>query len=140
MDGRCQYELLGLWHLLAAQKDAHCCMSSQGGGSITSDWDLIIMALSAESVVGWVRHLRCICELKKQVPCKIMVLVPEKLKALKVLRNICTVYSGHEGLRQLTHFISAILTKQDVYSGAFSLTAGQCVALADYQDGDGVCP
>ncbi|EHT7272377.1 hypothetical protein MM742_004075 [Salmonella enterica] len=130
LTGTCQYELLGLWHLLAAQKNTLCCMSSWGGLRITDDWDLIVVTLSAEPVASWGQHLRHICELKKHVSCRILVLVPERLKELKVLRNICAVHSGHEEPGQLSRFITAALDKQDTDRGTFSLTPGQLAALA----------
>lgn len=60
----------------------------QGGGA-PEGWDLIIVALSVGPVAGW-GHLPSIRELGVEMSGDMLVLVP---KRLKMLRNVCPVYS-----------------------------------------------
>ncbi|EFO3788597.1 hypothetical protein ACRG2M_005337, partial [Escherichia coli] len=93
LTGTCWYELTGLWHLLSAQGH-NVYRVPPGYPCARHGWDLIIVALSAEPVTGWGRHLSWIRELRAEMSGEMLVLVPERLEMLKVLRNICPVYSG----------------------------------------------
>lgn len=57
------------------------------------------MALSAASVAGWGLRLPRIRELRAEIFGEMLILVPERLEMLKVLRNICPMYSGCLPLR-----------------------------------------
>lgn len=97
LTGTCWYELTGLWHLLSAQGYS-VYRVPPGYSCVRHGWDLIIVALSAESVAGWGCHLSWIRELRAEISGDMLVLVPERLK---VLRNICPVYSGCRSLSNL---------------------------------------
>ena len=126
--GTCWYELTGLWHLLLAQGyDVYCV--PQGEPCASDGWNLIIVALSAEAVAGWGRHLSFIWELRVRMSGRMLVLVPERLKTLKVLLSFCDVYSGCEGLLNLIKEISRVLTEDAVHTDRFRLTEGQRRAL-----------
>ncbi|MEB7742819.1 hypothetical protein NGB58_27460, partial [Escherichia coli] len=64
-----------------------------------------------------------------------VVLVPEKLKTLKVLQGVCLVHNGCESLQQLKDFIGAMLNGPETRSCRFSLTPGQCRALTRFSAG-----
>lgn len=66
-----------------------------------------------------------------------LVLVPEGLKRLNVLRNVCLVCSGGENLQQLSIDINAILTSGPVQTDRFSLTQAQRWALKHFSEGSG---
>lgn len=104
LTGTCWYELTGLWHL-------------------------IIVALSAEPVAGWGRHLSRIRELRAEMFGEMLVLVPERLEMLKMLRNICPVYSGCLPLPDLERTVRMALNRNAVRTGKFRLTSGQRLAL-----------
>ena len=127
--GTCWYELTGLRHLLSAQGYDVCCVSLEYS-CFREGQDLIIVALSAESITGWGQHLSRIRELRAKMSGKMVVLVPEKLKTLKVLRNVCPVHNGCEDLQHLTDFIGATLNGPEGPSGRFRLTPGQCKVLS----------
>ncbi|EKK5946230.1 helix-turn-helix domain-containing protein [Salmonella enterica] len=61
LTGTCWYELTGLWHLLSAQGH-NVYRVPPGYPCVREGWDLIIVALSAEPVTGWGRHLSWIRE------------------------------------------------------------------------------
>ncbi len=61
---------------------------------------MIIVTLSVEPVADG-QHLSRIRELRERMPGKLLVLAPERLKMLTVLRDICDVYSGCGSLRKL---------------------------------------
>ncbi|MBB6965809.1 hypothetical protein HEN96_023500 [Escherichia coli] len=125
LTGTCWYELTGLWHLLSAlgHDVRHVSLEHTCAGE---DLDLMIVALSAEPVVGWGRHLHRIRELRATTPGKMLVLVPERLEMLKVLRNICPVYNGSMPLSGLARMI---LNRKVIRAGEFRLTPGQRRAL-----------
>ncbi len=128
LTGTSWYELTGLWSLLSAQGyDAY--RVPLGDFCAREDWDLIIVALSAEAVAGWGRHLPRICELRAEMSGEMLVLVPKRLEMLKVLRNICPVYSGYMPLPELEKTVRIVLNRKAVRAGKFCLTPGQRLAL-----------
>ncbi|EPV1155047.1 hypothetical protein [Escherichia coli] len=128
LTGTCWYELTGLWHLLSAQ--GYDVYRVPLGYSCARDgWDLIIVALSAEPVAGWGHHLSRICELRAEMSGEMLVLVPERLETLKVLRNICSVYSGCIYLSHLEKVVGMVLSRKAERAGKFRLTPGQRLAL-----------
>lgn len=128
LTGTCWYELTGLWHLLSAQGLDVSHVPLEYSCS-REDLDLIIVALSAESIAGWGRHLPRICELRAEMSGEMLVLVPERLEMLKVLRNICPVYSGCMPLSYLERTVRMTLNKKTARTGKFRLTSGQRQAL-----------
>ena len=128
LTGTCWYELTGLWHLLSAQ-GYNVYRVPLGYSCVRDGWDLIVVALSAEPVAGWGRHLSRIRELRAEMSGEMLVLVPEKLERLKVLRNICPVYSGCMPLSDQERAVRMALNRKAVHAGKFRLTSGQRLAL-----------
>lgn len=128
LTGTCWYELTGLLNLLSAQ-GYNIYRVPLGYSCVREDWDLIIVALSAEPAAGWGRHLSRIRELRAEMSGKMMVLVPERLEMLKVLRNICPVYSGCIPLPDLERTVRIALNRKALRAGKFRLTSGQRLAL-----------
>ncbi|WP_089639636.1 hypothetical protein [Escherichia coli] len=128
LTGTCWYELTGLLKLLSAREFDVCCVPLEYS-CFREDLDLIIVALSAEPVAGWGRHLPRICELRTEMSGEMLVLVPERLGMLKVLRNICPVYSGYMPLSYLERTVRMALNRKAVRTGKFRLTSGQRLAL-----------
>ncbi|MBB8865648.1 hypothetical protein HEK78_021305 [Escherichia coli] len=130
LTGTCWYELTGLWHLLSTQ-GYNVYRVPLGDSCAREAWDLVIVALSAESVAGWGRHLPRIRELRAEMSGEMLVLVPERLEMLKVLRDICPVYSGCMPLSYLerTVRIPMVLNIKTARIGKFRLTSGQRLAL-----------
>ncbi|MED9364369.1 hypothetical protein RCM72_19000, partial [Escherichia marmotae] len=60
---------------------------------------------------------------------EMLVLVPERLEMLKVLRNICPVYSGCMSLSCLERTVRMALNRKTARTGKFRLTSGQRQAL-----------
>lgn len=110
LTGTCWYELTGLWHMLSAHGyDVYCDLP--GFIQRTEHPNLIIVALSAEPLAGWGRHLSRIRDLRKQMSGRMLVLTPEKLNMLAVLHDICEVCSGCDSLRKLKTKIHSALTR-----------------------------
>lgn len=128
LTGTCWYELTGLWHLLSVQGH-DVCHAPLEYSCAREDWDLVIVALSAEPVAGWGRHLSRIRELRAEMSGEMLVLVPERLEMLKVLRNICPVYSGCMPLPYLERTVRMALNRKALRAGKFCLTSGQRRAL-----------
>ncbi|WP_240731132.1 hypothetical protein [Escherichia sp. E4736] len=128
LTGTCWYELRGLWHLLSTQ-GYNVYRVPLGYSSVREGWDLIIVALSAEPVAGWGRHLPRIRELRAEMFGEMLVLVPERLEMLRVLRNICLVRSGCMPLSDLERTVCMALNRKAVHAGKFRLTSGQRQAL-----------
>lgn len=128
LTGTCWYELTGLWYLLSGQ-GYEVYRVPLGYSCVREGWDLIIVALSAEPVAGWGRHLAWIRELRSEMSGEMLVLAPERLKKLKMLRNVCEVYSGCEGHQKLMKIIRIVLTGETEQKDKFFLTDGQSRAL-----------
>ena len=129
LTGTCGYELTGLCSLLSAQGyDVYPVPPADSGTPDTPD--LVIVALSAEPVAGWGRHLPWIRELRARLPGKMLVLVPEKLSTLRALQNICQVHNGCDSLCQLTAIIRAAVSSPREPVTPFALTPGQRTVLA----------
>ncbi len=60
---------------------------------------------------------------------EMLVLVPERLEMLKVLRNICPVYSGYMPLSDLERTVRMALNEKASRAGKFRLTSGQRLVL-----------
>lgn len=60
---------------------------------------------------------------------EMLVLVPERLEMLKVLRNICPIYRGCGHLPRLKGVVHMMLNRKAVRTGKFRLTSGQRWAL-----------
>ncbi|WP_201483722.1 hypothetical protein [Escherichia coli] len=128
LTGTCWYELTGLWHLLSTQ-GYNVYRVPLRYSCIREDWDLVIVALSAEPIAGWGRHLPRIRELGAEMSGECLVLVPERLEMLNVLRNICPVYSGCLPLSYLERTVRMALNRKTARTGKFRLTSGQRQAL-----------
>ncbi|MFJ7174838.1 hypothetical protein [Citrobacter freundii] len=128
LTGTCWYELTGLQNLLSAKGYDVCRVPLEYSCS-REGLDLIIVALSAEPVSGWGRHLARIRELRAEMSGEMLVLVPKKLEKLKVLRNICPVYSGYMHLPCLERSVRMALNRKTAHAGKFRLTSGQRLAL-----------
>ncbi|ATI65966.1 hypothetical protein [Edwardsiella tarda] len=128
LTGTCWYELTGLLNLLSAQEYDVCRVPLEYSCS-REGWDLIIVALSAEPIAGWGRHLSRIRELRAEMSGEMLALVPERLEMLKVLRNICPVYSGCMPLPDLERTVCMALNRKALRAGKFRLTSGQRLAL-----------
>ena len=124
LTGTCWYELSGLRHVLS-MRGYDVCNVLPWGCNVSDGGDLLIVALSAESVAGWGRHLSRVCELRALFSGKMLVLVPERLKSLNVLRNVSPVCSGRESLQQLSVYIDAVLSRKPEQTGRFRLTEEQ---------------
>ena len=92
LTGTCWYELTGLWHLLSAQEyDVY--RVPLGYSCSRHDWDLVVVALSAEPVAGWGRHLSRIRELRAEMSGEMLVLVPERLEMRKRLARTVLIFT-----------------------------------------------
>ncbi len=133
LTGTCLYELTGLSYLLSAHGYEVYC-DSPGYPIPTSSLDLIIVALSAEPIAGWGRNLSRIRELRERISGEMLVLVPERLKMLTILQDICVVYSGCESLWRLKAKIHTELTRESLRSHKFRLTEGQRRLLQHFSE------
>ncbi|EEC8626678.1 TPA: hypothetical protein ACHYY3_004031 [Escherichia coli] len=139
LTGTCWYELTGLWSLLSdCEYDVY--RVPLGYTCSRESWDLIIVALSAEPLAGWGRHLSRIRELRAEMSGEMLVLVPERLEMLKVLRNICPVYSGYMPLSDLERTVRMALNRKASRAGKFRLTSGQRLVLKRFSERGRVCP
>lgn len=136
LTGTCWYELNGLEHLLSAQGYDTCQTMKQTSLSAVG-FDLVIVALSAEPIAGWGRHLSWICELREQMCGEMLVLVPVKLRALTILRHVCPVCSGDVCFQRLKVHICAALARESVQTNRISLTDGQRRAIKVFSERDG---
>ncbi|EDZ5417303.1 TPA: hypothetical protein ACJGVM_004581 [Salmonella enterica subsp. enterica serovar Welikade] len=95
--GSCEYELLGLSRLLAGMGyEAVTAEMSPSG-----EYEGVLVALSAEPLAGWGRHLKCIRMLYAANPVPVVVLVPDRLKGMRLLGGIAHVISGRDCLSRL---------------------------------------
>lgn len=128
LTGTCWYELTGLWFLLSALGyDVYRVPLEEA--CKPDGWELIIVALSAEPVAGWGKHLTRIRKLRAEMSGKMLVLVPKRLEMLRVLRRICPIYSGVGHWSSLVAAIRVTLKRMTVCNEAFRLTKGQRLAL-----------
>lgn len=65
---------------------------------------------------------------------EMLVLVPERLEMLKVVRNICPVYSGCMSLSCLERAVRMALNRKTARTGKFRLTSGQRQVLKRFSE------
>ncbi|EAP9184582.1 hypothetical protein G3C57_004326 [Salmonella enterica] len=105
LTGNCEYELLGLSHLLAGMGYAVVRPEMSPPGA----YDLALVALSAEPLVGWGRHLQGIRMLHAASPVPMVVLVPSRLQEMRLLRGTAQVISGRDSLLRLRDMLRQAL-------------------------------
>ncbi|EAS0727014.1 hypothetical protein H5Y57_004609 [Salmonella enterica] len=97
LTGSCEYELQGLSLLLAGMGYEAVREEASPPGSC----DFTLVALSAEPLTGWGRHLQGIRMRYAAMPLPMVVLVPDKLKGMRLLRGAAHVVSGRDCLSRL---------------------------------------
>lgn len=105
LTGNCEYELLGLSHLLAGMGYAVVRPEMSPPGA----YDLALVALSAEPLAGWGRHLQDIRMLHAASPVPMVVLVPSRLQEMRLLRGTAQVISGRDSLLRLRDMLRQAL-------------------------------
>lgn len=105
MTGNCEYELLGLSYLLAGMGYAVMRPEMSPPGA----YDLVLVALSAEPLAGWGRHLQGIRMLHAASPVPMVVLVPSRLQEMRLLRGTAQVISGRDSLLRLRDMLRQAL-------------------------------
>ncbi|EDS3841723.1 hypothetical protein [Citrobacter portucalensis] len=108
LTGVCGYELAGMKHLLESAGYEVSGPENCAG----RDFRLIIVALSAVSLCGWGRHLKVIRGLRSLVSGRMIVLVPEKLRDMTVLGDICEVCDGKMTVELLKNVVLVNLQKR----------------------------
>lgn len=91
LSGTCFYELNGLGLLL---QEAGYSVCREAAVTAFTPNDVFVLALSAEPLLGWGRHVRRIRHYRRQLPCRMVVLVPPSLSTLRVFDSTCPVISG----------------------------------------------
>ncbi|ENY3616633.1 hypothetical protein ACFMH7_004966 [Escherichia coli O8:H49] len=129
LTGTCHYELYGL-HQLLSQKGYNVFHVISSSPCNPDEWDIIIVALSAEPLPGWGRHLSWINEISAHSSSVLLVLVPEKLQTLKVMNNICHIYNGRDKTGRIVDFVTASLNGHIVQTERFILSERQRYVLS----------
>ncbi|EEQ3299491.1 hypothetical protein ABLI14_003754 [Escherichia coli] len=114
LTGSCWFEIAGLWYLLSEKgyKVTRAPMDS----CTKNTFDLTIIALSAEKIPGWGRHISAIREMRKRISGEMIVLVPHRLEHLTLLQDVCCIYNGYKNVETLGEFIC-----EQLYTDFFSL-------------------
>lgn len=108
LTGNCWYELTGLWYLLSDEN--HDVYRAPAGYFCSpTAFELTVVALSAEPIITWSRHLSWIKELRRKMSGNMILLVPERFERLASLHDICEVYSGYSSPEQLRSLIHGML-------------------------------
>lgn len=96
LSGTCYYELLGLKEFFLSMREQ--VVVYDDGHEIKKD-DVLVFALSNEPLLGWGRHINRIRNYHGKLPCSIIVIVPPKLRTVKILHEFCaTIPGGLTGL------------------------------------------
>ncbi|EGB1029837.1 hypothetical protein H6Y77_003402 [Salmonella enterica subsp. enterica serovar Reading] len=75
-------------------------------------YDLALVALSAEPLTGWGRHLQDIRMLHAASPVPMVVLVPSRLQEMRLLRGTAQVISGRDSLLRLRDMLRQALERR----------------------------
>ncbi|HCB2340120.1 TPA: hypothetical protein MYR45_004879 [Escherichia coli] len=127
--GSCWFEMTGLW--LALSEDGYDVYRAPFEYSCAPHaYDLTVVALSAEKILGWGRYIPAIRALRKRVSGNIIVLVPDRLKNLTVLQDVCLIYNGHESIDNIKKFLySQLKADKTIQKKNFYMTSGQLSVL-----------
>ncbi|EHP5210709.1 hypothetical protein KO995_004818 [Escherichia coli] len=90
--GTCEYELIGLNHLLS--EEGYSVESYTGGSFQDIDCDVFIAALSSEPVMAWGRFFSLLYTLSCNFTGKIILFVPEKIGVLNIFPGINRIVIG----------------------------------------------
>lgn len=106
MTGSCEYEMRGLELMLAGEGFRTARLQNEEPG----ERDLLVLALSAEPLLHWGRHLSRLRKLRAVYRCRILVLVPALLHRLRLpgdLIFVCSGRSSHAVLRSAIYLALA---------------------------------
>ncbi|WP_156774558.1 hypothetical protein [Edwardsiella hoshinae] len=105
LSGPCFYELNGLRLLL--QETGYPVFADVAVKTPTPH-DLFVLALSGEPLLGWGRHVRRVHHYRRQLPCRMVVLVPPSLSGLQIFDGICPLISGRLPRAELVAQLKAL--------------------------------
>ncbi|EAB4961047.1 hypothetical protein HQS73_003649 [Salmonella enterica] len=125
LTGNCEYELLGLTSLLTSMDYEVQRPKMPDAGT----YDLVLVALSAELLAGWGRHIQGIRMLHAGNPVPMVVLVPSKLQGMHLLKGTAQVINGRYSLTQLRTMLRLAFEKQSRTEQSGKLTRHQKKAL-----------
>lgn len=125
LTGNCEYELLGLLHLLSDMG----CEVLRPEMSYGGTYNLIVVALSAGPLVGWGRYLRHIRLLRAANTAPMVVLVPPRLQGLRLLRGMARVFCGRSSLARLRAVLGMVSGDGADTTPSVGLTRRQTQAL-----------
>ncbi|STE53107.1 Uncharacterised protein [Edwardsiella tarda] len=125
--GNCEYELLGLSHLLVCMGYAVVRRPNVSLGR--KGYDLTLVALSAELLAGWGRHLQRVRKLYAANPVPMVLLVPSRLKGMTLLRGTAQVINGRYNLSKLRTMLQQAFKGASDPEPAGELTCHQKKAL-----------
>lgn len=97
LTGQCEYELTGLHHLLTGMG----CEVRRPAMQTAGPYDLVVVALSSVPLAGWGAYLAGVRALHAATSAPMVVLVPERLQGLRLLRGTARIYSGRQSLAWL---------------------------------------
>lgn len=124
------YETEGVAFLL---EQAGCDVTRQILAEASGEYDLTVVALGTDLLAGWCRNCEPVRLLRQRVQGSMVVLVPEKLKKLRLLKDICLVYSGGTSLPELRYFFFTMLRGRMSLSEPVRFTDGQRKAVRALQ-------
>lgn len=131
--GVCGYELAGLESFLT---ELGCCVTlcAEGEPPRRGGYDMTVVALSAVPLAGWGRYLPWIRAARRQAEGRMVILVPERLRGIRLLKDVGPVYSGYTSLYHLRWILLMALTGGEMTpseASSVTLTRGQREAMAD---------
>ncbi|SPW34523.1 Uncharacterised protein [Edwardsiella tarda] len=95
LSGTCYYELLGLKEFfLSIGEQVVVYDDDHEIKNVVKKDDVLVFALSDEPLLGWGRHINRIRNYYYKLPCPIIVIVPPKLRTIKIFHEFCATLPG----------------------------------------------
>ncbi|MEQ4531522.1 MAG: hypothetical protein ABN478_09510 [Mixta sp.] len=107
--GTCEYEMLGLTHILT---ELGCCVLRNSEVSSRYKPYLTVVALSAEPLLGWGKHISFINEIFSKSNNRVLIVAPKRYSNLTLLKRCCFLLDGQLGLEKLRESLSEVLEEK----------------------------
>lgn len=109
--GRCEYELIGLYHIL--KEGGYNVVNATIDNYQEDIYDLLIVALSSDPVIGWGKYFDLLHTFSCDFSGRIILLVPEKIDSLRIFPGIDEIIIGKTCKNKILSIVNGVIYRNN---------------------------